>query len=316
MEPLHHHPAFDVPLAGDTAVIACHFNPSGYQRPRANLRAFLDRLAAQSVPVFMMELTYGEARPFLPAGPRVQHLRTAPDNLLFHKENLLNLTERIVPAQFTKVVWLDAECLLHRADWLSATSAALDAQPVVQPWHRGIITNAAGREVALLNSTGHGASLNDHRRCYHGYGNPYHPGFATAARRELWTQHGGLYELPVSCGDTAMAMAIQVVLTREQQLLPGVSPAVWSDLCRWSARVRPWAGGIGCIRGDITHLWHGDLDNRNYAAQPGLLRAFDPARHIQHRADGLLEWSPFARAEIPVTIAAIAALFSARKEDG
>ncbi len=313
------HPAFAHRGTGDIAVIACHFNPCGYQRPRANLRRFLDRLAEQGVPVFMSELVYGDQVPVLPVCDHVQHFQTEPDNLLFHKENLLNLTERIVPEQYKKLVWLDAECLLSRADWLEKTSEALDQDEVsiCQPWRRAILTDEHGKECGLVNSTGYGVELTDRRVLKFGQGNPYHPGFATAASRALWAYCGGLYELPVSCADTAMALGLLNALNSREVKMPGVSAEVWEDLCEWSTRAYAWSGGyMGCIRGDITHLWHGDIKARAYPDQPALLANYDPAVHTAHRSDGLLEWTPEGRAQIPETIAAIAARFAARQEDG
>ena len=319
MHALAQHPAFQVPLTCDTAVIACHFSPCGYLRPRQNLVKFLDRLAVQGVPVFMAELTYGDDAPFLPECDRVLHLRTDPDNLLFHKENLINLAERIVPDRFTRLVWMDAECLMQRKTWLAETSEELDYSAVVQPWKRAILTDRNGKETRVINSVGYGCDLMDPRAQTPGSGSPYHPGFATAARRGLWTQHSGLLELPTGCSDTAMATAMLSRLTvpASGSGLSAVSAETWAHIAAWSARVHPWCGGtMGSIPGDVVHLWHGEIDARDYPAQMSLLSSYIPARHTHHRADGLLEWTDAARAEIPDTIATIADLFHSRREDG
>jgi len=302
-------PAFTTPEAGDTAVIACHFNPCGFMRPRLNLLHFLSWTAALGIPVYVAELSFTRGRPpVLPAGPRVRHIETDPVNCLFQKEALLNAAAAIVPGRFTKIAWLDADILISDNDWLAKASALLDDFAVIQPFRRGILTNPDWREEKLLVSVAAGLHAGGHFR-------HYHPGFAWAGRREFFTDHGGLYERSIAGhGDIMAARAFTGSMSGHDATEENMNQLAVKEWREWAAPVTRWTGGkVGYLRADAWHLWHGETANRNYDAKRKLLRDVKPC-HVENTR-GCLEWTAAAHEEIPDTIKSIAATFSARRED-
>lgn len=301
----------ETPLTGDTAVISCHFNPCGYQTQTRNLAYFLEFMAETSPPLFMAELTFSP-RQLLPSNNRVLHLE-AKAPLLWQKESLLNAVEKIVPPQFTKIIWIDADCLMTDPAWLENASRALDEYAIIQPFKRCVFTDEKLDESGVRAGCGYAATTGNPRKADWSL---FHCGFAWGARRELWTEHGGLIECLSGQADSLIALAAMGQLDRSHSHGSRLNDAMWKHVSEWAAPVTEWTGGkIGSIPGDIVHLWHGNTERRRYRDRQSLLRDLDPARHLYHTDQGLLAWTQDAHAEIPETIEALTNYFSERAED-
>lgn len=284
-----------------TALLLSHYNPCGYIQPRRNLMRCLRQLAAEGLPVFVAELAYGEEPFFIPASPQTLQLRTSKENILWSKENLLNLLERQVPEEFDAIAWLDGDVWFQRLEWYEAVGQALERFAVVQPFSSAIFTAEDGRSAGSRPSVaarGWMDSMN------------FHPGFAWAARRSLWREAGGLYEEAVlGHGDTINACAF----------LPNEADLSWTGDARLPeilARKRAWCdahGGCGVVEGNLWHEWHGERANRRYVERNALLAGLDRERDLHRREDGLIEWSAAAA---PALKRSFAEYFVGRKEDG
>lgn len=293
------------PQRTDVAVITCHFNFAGFDRPVQNLHRFVRQMERDGVSVYGVEAQL-PGRPFATrAYPHWKQVTVNHNQRMFQKEALLNIAESLVPSCFTKVAWVDCDLLFTNAAWLEATSKYLEDIPAVQPFGMAWWTNkdgtvSLGRPPATLVGLNNAAG---------------HPGFAWAARRTLFSDCGGLYfKTPVGSGDTIFTTAV----TNQTIDASGRMFEVGSNLAEFSqykAKVQAWMGGkkAGFIPGDVFHEWHGDRNNRQYTSRRDLIKEFDCAKHLQVAANGLIEWTEQA----PKTmIDAVANYFIDRKEDG
>src|SRR4051812_11342082 len=88
--------------------------------------------------------------------------------------------EARLPAQYTKVVWIDSDILIPYNNWLAETSKALDRLDFVQPY----------KTCCQL-----GPSF-DRNHCGYtkisfGYDRTQHPGYVVGVRRDLLKRIGG-----------------------------------------------------------------------------------------------------------------------------
>jgi len=256
-------------------------------------------MEAANVPVYVSELVIGEEDWVLPGSERVLRLRARAGQILWYKENLLNLLERIVPAEFDRLAWVDADVWFERTDWFKATELALDRFPVVQMCDKVVITNEDGTVGKIERTSAAVGFLRG----------GIHPGMAWAAWRTLWTEGGGLYERSiVGDGDVINASA----------WLPGAGNLKWtgcSDLPDGIQRLRKWAtksGKCGCVAGTLWHEWHGNYEKRYYTARRNYLKGLDVQRHLCKQGDGLLTWTVDAPADV---ISMVASYFARREED-
>lgn len=306
--------AFETPLTGDTAIIACHFNPQGYERPRQNLVAFLADIAKTGFPLFMAEGVPTGGTSFLPPHERIIHAEAK--SAIWHKESLLNLAETIVPEQFTKICWVDADLIFSSLTWLPQLSTLLDSYQVAQPYSRVKYSDQNGNSLRVKSSCGLGSLRGAAERADWA---KYHPGFAMAAQRTLFTELGGLYNSPVGQGDAIFALG---ALDRFSPGHPScqVPSIVLAEYRAYAEKITHWTHGtIGVVtNSDITHLWHGDRDNRQYYDRLALIQRLKPAEHLTTPtpASPLPEWSPKALTKEQEMITNIANYFATRKEDG
>ena len=307
-------------MSADLWVVTSYFNPCGYRVKRENYDRFLAGMESVGANVVTAELAFGDAPFELPEGPKVLRMRS--DNVLWHKERLLNLAAASLPAECTKIAWCDNDILFDDPRWLERTSEALDRHMVVQPFNS---CNWLAR-----GETGYPASGGTYESFAHcfvrapnlarasKYVQHGHTGFAWAAQRELF-EAGGLYDhAPVGGGDHLMAHAFAGGMIHSPCLkaMLGRETAFAKHFWKWAVKARDLVKGrIGYVPGSVLHLWHGDLTNRGYATRDRQLRAlgFDPERHLTTSENGLIEWSAEAPAELR---AWVEENFERRKEDG
>lgn len=292
------------PELGDFAVITCHFNWCDFDRPKQNLHRFLRNMRAMGVPVFGIEAT-------LPGQPAQtskikgwQQIEADPSNqMLFQKERMLNMAEKLVPEQFTKLGWLDADLGFTNHDWAKETAILLDHFPFVQPFETAKWTNIDGRDLFNKPST---------LRMKGGLPSQSHPGFAMAARRSLWERNGGLYEnLIVGNGDMGIAAAI---LGQAVPLTQKYSPELHAHYKPWWEGVSQMCDGrYAFTRGTIWHEWHGSMMDRRYLERNLILQRMDPVKHLTLGPNGLLSWTPEAPLDV---VQYVRDYFVNRAEDG
>lgn len=293
------------PQRTDVAVITCHFNWGGFQRPVQNLHRFLRYMASQGIAVYGVEAQLNEGAFVTRTYPNWKQVVASKDQRMFQKEALLNAAEKLVPKGYTKIAWLDGDLLFGNQSWIESTSHLLEDVAVLQPfgqawWTKKDGTIELGRPPATLVGLSHGAG---------------HPGFAWAARRTLFTEQGGLYyKTPVGSGDTIFTSAV-INQTYDPS---GRLFEIGSNLAEfeaWKKGLLKWMGGkkAGFIPGEVYHDWHGERTNRQYTSRRDLIEGFDCATHLRLASNGLIEWTEKAPQSMKD---GVAAYFINRKEDG
>jgi len=292
----------------DLAVIACHFNFAGYDRPRANLHRFCRRMERDGAQVFGVEAYLSSQEPITKGIAGWVQVQVPRHAIAFQKEALLNAAEKLVPQHYTKLAWVDADIEFTNPDWVKETSLALEAYNVVQPYDTAVWMGVDGQEIQRLQST---AALAQPGDAVLG-----HPGFAYAARRELWTRYGGLFPYSATGrGDAVAGAAFFGKPLSDLQLnsIGGTmeSRAIWRQ---WAEPIADWTGGkVGLVAGSALHEYHGDKTKRKYAERHIYIDGMNILRDLEITQDGYLQWTSEAD---PIMMAAVAQHFAERDEDG
>lgn len=286
-----------------TALITCHYNWFGFERPRENLRRFLE--ATTGLPVYGVEAQL-PGHPMQTEGlPRWLQVVATQGQVMMQKERLLNMAEQLVPDEYKALIWVDADVIFESPDWFKMTARALDVAPVVQPFAACRWLSREG--LPIMQLAGIGAQPEKLHRCQ------AHPGFAMAARRSLWRAAGGLYDsMVVGNGDVGFASA---VLHDAGCAHVQMSPEMATHFELWRAGVKKWlkTGTMHHVPGIASHLWHGDIGQRRYAERNGMLLALDPALHLTRGSNGLMTWTDKAPWALRY---GVRNHFGGRKEDG
>lgn len=278
------------------AVITTYFNPCRYSTRRKNYDLFIHGMRLSGIPCITVECAFGDDAFELPAS--VDTLQIRSNTLLWQKERLLNLAASWLPRSFKYVAWLDCDIIFQNKNWAHDLVAVLKTHKVAQVWETCCRLNQMGGVAEQPDSATsfaatmaqHPHSLNAGRYDLHG-----HTGYGWAMRREIFDEVG-LYESAISgSADHFMAHAIYGDYNFCIQNALKHDPAQIAHLQSWGARFhRLVDGSLGCVKGEIRHLWHGDAINRRYFLRMHDITdlGFNPWTDLSITSGKPLEWHP------------------------
>ena len=284
-----------------------------YRRRYANYRAFRERL---NVPLVAVELANGDDFELTEEDADVL-IQLGDGDVLWQKERLLNVALGSLPASCRKVAWVDCDIVFADEDWAGRVDALLERFMLVQPFSHVRHTDTDGEvmstqpSAALAIASGLAGTSEFGRPTLRGPGSTNN-GLAWAARRELLDEAGFYDACVVGGGDLAMVAAAH---GRFDVATRNMSDAQADHYLAWA---RPYHETVrsetGFSDGLVSHLWHGDVEDRRYRDRhDGLKRfGFDPARDIAHTADGAWRWNT----PKPGLHAHVRSYFASRNEDG
>ncbi len=303
--------------------ITSYFNPMHYLRRRATYQMFRDRL---QMPLAAIELSFDGSFE-LGAGDADLLIQLRGEDVMWQKERLLNVLVPRLPAECRQVAWLDCDIIFERHDWPQRVSDALARTALVQPFRRVhyMPPQAAAADVSesismltrssLGNWLASGLSADDTlQHATTRSSKSAMKGMAWAASRDLLESHG-FYDACI-VGGGANALACAVLGSYEHVFRPlCMNERQRGHYLAWAERFHAEAGHtIGCIDGDVYHLWHGDLaDRAGGTRHKGLVPfEFDPGADIAISEQGCWRWA----SDKPQMHRYVRDYFAARKEDG
>lgn len=318
-------PELPLRLDGTFWGITAYFNPAGYASKRENLMRFCDAARRQRLLLMIVELALG-SQPFTVEDSLADRiLRVRSNSVLWHKERLLNLAVKTLPADCDKVAWLDGDILFENPDWVAQTGDLLTRYVAVQPFRhaywlmRGQLSAAPE---SFSSGIGPGRTLpgmafamsrkTDRIRALGNYFHHGHTGFCWAIRRANLQQHGLYDKLILGGGDVVIARAFYDPMEQASNVYP---PRLAQSIHKWR---QPFYTAIQrsvfYADGGVFHLWHGDNKNRGYNDRMKILAEsdFDPALDIQAGSSGCWEWA----SDKPLLRSQVEAYFRSRREDG
>ncbi|MEM9756283.1 MAG: hypothetical protein AAF914_09825 [Pseudomonadota bacterium] len=273
--------------------VTCLFNPSSYASRADNYWTFRERL---DCPLTTIELSFTGHF----SVPDAIHVHGGPDHLMWQKERLLNIAIAALPPDVDRVAWIDADLIFRASDWVHRADALLDRYPVVQLFDRIVMLDAAGQPVAARRSFG------ATRGAFYGA-----PGGAWAAQRRVVS--AGLLDFDILGGGDYLAALAWCQRWKPNHLSSYPKPMIRAFLA-WAKSQQPLVGGqVGCVPGDVFHLYHGKVENRRYQTRSEILMAadFDPHIDIAKDSAGIWRWA----SDKPALRVEVKRYFDGRRED-
>lgn len=301
-------------------VITPYYNPCNFKRRRLNYEIFRSTLVQSGIPLLTIECAFGEDAYNLPELPDIVRVRS--NSMIWQKERLLNLANSWLPSSCHSVAWIDCDVLFLNKNWAEDTANMLDRIPLVQVFEKcnrlSSLNMASPSEGDTCESfaliTGKDAKvLSSGIFAEHG-----HTGYGWAASRELIDKHG-LYEYAIiGSGDHYLAHAAFGDFDgRCMELLTKNDHSQLNHFTDWAKPFYSSVNGrVGAVPGEILHLWHGDVQDRQYMKRNRELteRSFNPYTDIVARPGKPLEWVP--ELHKPNLVMMFQQYFASRKEDG
>jgi hypothetical protein len=299
------------------------FNPIRYKRRLSNYRIFRSNL---HIPLVTVELSF-DGQFELTKDDADILIQISGGAVLWQKERLLNIALKSVPGDVKNITWLDCDIVFDRNDWVEEAEGQLNERyNVIQLFSHAVYLNKEDTEVPLIRNfdsyrtiPGLVAVYNESNMSLLSKlpvltdgGIVYNPGLAWAAKKDILIKHG-FYDLAVvGAGDLYMASSI---FGKMDSLIEfhAVNKSRSESYLKWGRSLhRTVASKVGYLSGDIFHLWHGDIINRNYKNRFKLLADFDPQSDVYIGNNGAWHWTkPNTALEEQLR-----AHFQNRREDG
>jgi hypothetical protein len=315
-------PRFPEKLPGSLWGIAAFFNPAQYKNKLQNYKIFRQSSQRQGLKLLVVELAFGD-KPFeLAAGDSdaLIQLRTSAHNVLWQKERLLNIGLHNLPDDCDKIVWIDCDIIFQNDHWINDTCGLLESYVIVQPFSEALLMQPGSIQTAIEETNGNGfaeGKKSISRAFYMAEPNKRngmclehsHPGFAWAARRDVFRENLLFDKTIIFGADCTMADAFY------GRNCKYISKRLVKDYRNWSKQIYPRIqGSVFYSPGTVAHLWHGAHQDKLYGATAEILDMyrFDPQKDIKIDAQGIWVWN----SNKPLLHKALAEYFWFRNEEG
>jgi hypothetical protein len=282
----------------EAIIISCYFNPQNNPYRVTAFNTFYESI--KHLNHHIIECVIGDAKPQLPENDNISRIHTP--NLLWHKESLLNLVVSKLDPKYKYVFWIDADVIFTNKNWLVESVQALQTNRLVQPFEYCVHLDqdeisprfnlSVEKEYASIPNMRHpklwksfGANHAVGNSGHSNYDVHGHVGFAWGARREV------LDAVPLY--DRALVGGADHIIAHAgagqfcHSCITKAFGECTQDIEDWSRKFYSVVRGrIGYVQGDLYHIWHGDVEKRQYLKR---VQEFTPtADKIRERdANGL-----------------------------
>jgi len=259
----------------DMAVLLTFFNPCNSKRILMNFLYTYSNLKTAGVPVYAIECLFPNQKPSI-GFDDIRIVRS--DSYFFYKEALLRLLEPTIPAQYTKLLFLDADLYYSEPNWYNEISHTLNSHEVVQPFKKLNYLDLTYKYV--LHSRPSFASEIEKESAI---------GMAWAMTRDYYNRCGFFDYCLLGNGDTLSAVHFtgRGFTKESEKVLLKLHQETYKEHCK-----KPKPSSVGYCDLTINHLYHGSLKNRSYWNRNFLFDEIqeDVSNHLITNEYGLFEW--------------------------
>ena len=261
----------------EAVIVSCFFNPTNSPYRIKAFNTF--RESIEHLNHRIIECVIGDAKPQL-SGKNIQHVYTK--DLLWHKESLLNKAISELPKKYKYVFWVDADVIFTNKNWLVEGVKELREKNIIQPFQFCVHLDKDEYEPSFNYNFEKGWVSTENRHpkiwksfCANHSINGYlasgdenydmhgHVGFAWGARREILDTMP-LYDRALIGGaDHIIAHAAAGHI--KHKCIQKSFTENMDEVNEWSRKFYKLINGkIGYVKGDLFHIWHGDIEKRQY----------------------------------------------------
>lgn len=260
----------------EAVIISCFFNPQKSEYRTKAFNTFYDSIKHLNHRI--IECVIGDAEPELPENENISRIHT--DHLLWHKESLLNLVIKDLPSEFKYVFWLDTDVLFSNLNWVVDGVKQMQKSTIIQPFeycihlekdetrpdfsmdelHSTYLPNEINPRVWRSFAANFSTSDLWEDPNYNNHG---HVGFAWGAQREVLDKVPLFDKALIGGADHIIAHAAigqipHPCITKSFNTQIGA-------INQWSIQfLNATRGQLGFVKGDLCHIWHGDVKSRDY----------------------------------------------------
>jgi hypothetical protein len=262
----------------EAVIIACYFNPQGNPYRLIAFNKFYDSIKHLNHRI--VECVIGDTQAELPETEFITRIHTP--SLLWHKESLLNKIVSELPKKFKYVFWLDTDVIFTNKNWLVESVESLQTNNIMQPFEYCVHLDQdetdpsfnldsyriSSRDPKLRHPKMWRSFCANHNEsadlsCDVNYDKHGHVGFAWGARREILDTMPLYDKALIGGADHVMCHAAAGHIGHS--CITKAFTENIKEINEWSTKFYALVQGkIGYVKGDLYHIWHGDLGKRQY----------------------------------------------------
>jgi hypothetical protein len=246
------------------AVLTTFFNPKNYINLRYNYLKFSEKIK-EKADLFPIELSFnGE---FFIEDENVIRIEGSQDNILWQKERLLNIALDNLPKEYTNVAWIDCDIIFENENWVDEVNEKLNEYKVLHLFENAKRLDENGKIDRISKSIIR--DIKDSNTIPVNL-NKGITGFGWAIRREDIDKIKFLDTQIIGGGDALMFFSF---VGLNNTVFHKKMNKEWLDFYnKWHDKsFSNICLSINNISGDIIHLYHGKMVNRNYNSRYDIL---------------------------------------------
>ena len=260
----------------EAIIISCYFNPQGSTFRLAAFEKFYESIKHMNH--MIIECVIGDSHPQLKEREGIKRVYT--ESLLWHKESLLNKIVDELPEKYKYIFWVDADVIFTNKNWLTDGVKQLQENNIIQPFEYCVhldkyetksnfdsqnlanpsLPNLENNKVWRSFCANHATTVLWQDENYNNHG---HVGFAWGARREV-LDAVPLYDRALIGGADHIICHAAVGQIPHKCITKSFTDNI-DEVNEWSRKFyHVVRGKIGYVKGDLYHIWHGDIAKREY----------------------------------------------------
>jgi hypothetical protein len=264
-------------------------NPCLYARRYILIREFINRFEIEesNVLLYVVEMVYKNQRFLITDEKNPRHLRLHTTEVLWHKENMINLgIEKLLPKNWKAVAWIDSDLEFENTTWATDTLKILNgSRDIIQIFSHCVDMDIDNNTMSIFSSFGY--QYTKKRPYFKNTMNYWHPGYAWACTRRAYEKMGGLYERSI-LGSADNIMALSLIGKGLQSINDNSTEDYKNSVLEYQNKVKNFR--LGYVPGVIRHYFHGSKKNRKYMERWQILLKynFSPSSHLIRDKNGVL----------------------------
>jgi len=266
------------PIIKDMIIIIPYFNACNSINILKNLKTVKKSLDNANIPYYIGEVLF-ENQESINVSNEDNIFTYKTDSYMFYKENIINILLDKIPSHYTKICMMDADIMFQNKFWYNMISSSLNKLTICHPFNESVFLDKRRQPINIKKSI---IEIHDD-------GNRGHPGFIWAFNKE-WLLKNKLFELSIiGGGDTIFASSILNLSHNKDWLNESYN----NYLKEFNHPQK-----IGNIGLTVFHLYHGDVNNRQYKSRNQLMidllsyyNFTDISQLLEKNEDGLLKWN-------------------------
>lgn len=270
-------------------IIVSYFNYNGNEYREKNIQSFIEKNSNNKVKILVVEAVYNNLNRLKSLSSQVfSHLTYNIKHPICLQENLINIGIKNLPQDWQYLAWIDSDIIFNDKNWVYNIIKELQDKDIIHCY----------KEADFLNKDN---SLSDFKFLSESYiyinnikdfkeNERAHCGFGWALTRSFYEDIKEIFDSSIVGGNDRVISYTVFKKPLEEYFSKTSYSQEYKDLV-FDYYNRKQQIKFGYADNKITHLWHGNFENRNYHSRKNILRKykFNPKRHLIKDENGIFE---------------------------